>query len=623
MGVAMGRHVDYLVVGAGATALAFVDAVFHESDATFAIVDRCDAPGGHWNYAYRYVSLHQPASCYGVASRALGTGRLDETGYNRGLESLASGIDVASHFHGFMRDTLAPSGRVDYHPMTSYEGDGDFVSLLSGQRQHVEAKVVVDATLLETRIPLTHSRSFTVGDEVTCVAPNDLPRLAPSFEHYTVLGAGKTGLDAALWLLSHDVAPERITWVIPRDPWMINRAAFQPGLDAFRRSAGLLAAVQAEAAAQAETLDDLCDRLEAGGAWLRLDPNVWPTMQHCASVTVNELEHVRRIDHVVRLGRVTSIEPERLVLEHGERTMTARTLFIDCTASALEKAVGASVPVFGPAHIALQMIRLCQPTFSAALIGHIEVAVTDDADKQALTAAVPMPDTVASWASAMSTSTTNERAWLRHSAVRPWLATCRLNPAAAWSQIPADDTHARTLLDRVGEHTKSAIENLQRLATNQPGRPPISIAYSRQTIGLTRFTPRLASGRPPHADATVRTATKHPSNRHVAPWPVCAIDQAGGHSPSGWPISHSWPKGSMMRQRRQPCSSCTADASTAPASTADATRTSGASMTRSVRPVVPPMACGLKRFMAGSARATQNAASPTASWTTMSSPSPT
>jgi hypothetical protein len=117
------------------------------------------------------------------------------------------------------------------------------------------------------------------------------------------------------------------------------------------------------------------------------------------------------------------------------------------------------------------MIRLCQPTFSAALIGHIDVVVTDDADKQALTSAVPMPDTVAGWASAWGTSTTNERAWLRHPAVRPWLATCRLNPAAAWNQIPADDTDARTLLDRIGAHTQPATENLRRLTTNQPVGP--------------------------------------------------------------------------------------------------------------------------------------------------------
>lgn len=436
-----------------------------------AIVDRRDAPGGQWNDAYPFVSLHQPASCYGVASRPLGNGRLDETGDNRGLESLASGIDVASHFHGFMRDTLVRSGRVDYHPMTSYEGDGEFVSLLSGRRHHVEATVVVDATLLETRIPLGHARSFEVGDEVTCVAPNDLPRLAPSFERYTVLGGGKTGVDAVLWLLAHHVASERITWVIPRDPWMINRALFQPGLTGFRLSAGPLTAAQAEAAARAETFDDLCERLEAARVWLRLDPDVWPTMQHCASITVHELEHARRIGDVVRLGRVASIDRNRLVLEHGERPVRPRTLFVDCTASALEKAVGGGVPVFGPGHIALQMIRLCQPTFSGPLIGHIEVAVTDDADKQALTPPVPMPDTVAGWASAWSTSTTNERAWLRHQAVRPWLASCRLNPAATWSQIPVDDTDARALLERVSAHTQLATENLRRLATDRPVGP--------------------------------------------------------------------------------------------------------------------------------------------------------
>jgi hypothetical protein len=194
-------------------------------------------------------------------------------------------------------------------------------------------------------------------------------------------------------------------------------------------------------------------------------------MQHCASITVHELEHARRIDDVVRLGRVASIERDRLVLEQGERAVRARTLFVDCTASALEKAVGGGVPVFEPGHIALQMIRLCQPTFSGALIGHIEVAVTDDADKQALTTAVPMPDTVAGWATAWGMSTTNERSWLRHPDVRPWLATCRLNPAAAWSQIPADDTDARALLDRVGAHTQLATENLRRLTTNLPVGP--------------------------------------------------------------------------------------------------------------------------------------------------------
>ena len=67
-------RVDCLVAGAGATAMAFVDSVFHETDSSFAIVDRRNAPGGHWNDAYSFVALHQPACCYGVASRPLTIG---------------------------------------------------------------------------------------------------------------------------------------------------------------------------------------------------------------------------------------------------------------------------------------------------------------------------------------------------------------------------------------------------------------------------------------------------------------------------------------------------------------------------------------------------------------------
>jgi len=44
-------EVDYLVVGAGATGLAFTDALISGSDATVLMVDRRHGPGGHWNDA--------------------------------------------------------------------------------------------------------------------------------------------------------------------------------------------------------------------------------------------------------------------------------------------------------------------------------------------------------------------------------------------------------------------------------------------------------------------------------------------------------------------------------------------------------------------------------------------
>ncbi len=39
---------DYLVIGAGAMGMAFVDTWSAETDATVVIVDRNDQPGGHW-----------------------------------------------------------------------------------------------------------------------------------------------------------------------------------------------------------------------------------------------------------------------------------------------------------------------------------------------------------------------------------------------------------------------------------------------------------------------------------------------------------------------------------------------------------------------------------------------
>jgi len=56
---------DYLVVGAGAMGLAFTDTMLTESDAQIVIVDRNDRPGGHWNQAYPFVTLHQPSSIMG------------------------------------------------------------------------------------------------------------------------------------------------------------------------------------------------------------------------------------------------------------------------------------------------------------------------------------------------------------------------------------------------------------------------------------------------------------------------------------------------------------------------------------------------------------------------------
>ena len=146
---------DYVVKGCGASAMGFVDSMLHASDVTFTIVDRGPAPGGHWNFAYPFVRLHQPSDQYGVASRPFDDGSLDDRGPNAGLRRLPSGLQVADYYHRLMAEQFLPTGRVTYLPMTELHGDGqdgEVVSLLSGRRTRTHARIrFVDATHLEQR----------------------------------------------------------------------------------------------------------------------------------------------------------------------------------------------------------------------------------------------------------------------------------------------------------------------------------------------------------------------------------------------------------------------------------------------------------------------------------------
>ena len=99
---------DYLIIGSGAVGMGFADQMLTETDAEMIIVDRHHLPGGHWNDAYSFVRLHQPAAYYGVGSRPLGTNRIDETGFNKGYYELPSGADVLSYYGRLMQERFLP-----------------------------------------------------------------------------------------------------------------------------------------------------------------------------------------------------------------------------------------------------------------------------------------------------------------------------------------------------------------------------------------------------------------------------------------------------------------------------------------------------------------------------------
>ena len=456
---------DYLIVGAGAAGMAFADSVLSATEATMVIVDRHDRPGGHWNDAYPFVRLHQPAALYGVDSYPLGSGAKDEVGLNQGMHELASGQEVLSHFDSVMRQRFLPSGRVHYLPMADAAVDGTVTSLMSGERTQVRAGKVVDATYASTSVPSTHRRPFAVAADAVCIPPNHLPRMAPDYVRYVVIGAGKTAMDVCIWLLDNGAHPDRIRWIRPRDAWLLNRETFQPGKEFFERAAQSLAD-QVEALARATTKNDVFVRLEAVGDLFRIDPDVVPEAHHCAIISSAELEQLRRIHDVVRLGRVARIESRQIVLEHGHVDVAPGDLHIDCTARGVSPRP--AIPVFAGDRITPQVVRLCQPIFSAALIGHVEAVFDDEDEKNRICRPVPVPDTPTDWLRRMAEELANRRVWSTTPQIADWIARSRLDAFSKQiASLDGSETAAIAHLQRYAEHVRGAIANLSRLLESE------------------------------------------------------------------------------------------------------------------------------------------------------------
>ncbi|MFC6639807.1 NAD(P)/FAD-dependent oxidoreductase [Sulfitobacter sp. JBTF-M27] len=458
---------DYLVIGCGASAMAFVDTMLIETDATFVIVDTRDAPGGHWNDAYPFVRLHQPSRYYGVLSRPLGRDRINEFGPNAGFFELASGIEVLAYFHALMDEVFLPSGRVNWRPLSEWrDEDGVIVNLMTGKKESPEvARAIVDGRRIGTEIPLTYGRRFEVADDLACIPPNDLPRQAARYSNFAVIGGGKTAMDTVLWLLHHNVDPGSITWVRPRDSWLLNRRISQPGIEFFNDMIGAVAR-QMEILAETPDLDSFAKEMEAEGFWLRIDKDNWPDMMHQAVTSEAEVNALSRVENVIRMGHVQRADPGRLILEKGEVSLPADTLVIDCAASAAASNIDDRDPVFSPGRINLQMIRMTQPTFSAAVIAHLEATVKDEELKRRATGVTPMIDTVADWVDRRLTTSLNEVAWGEIEGMSDWLAACRLNASAhALSELDPSDDAKMAVLARLSAATPRARENMRRLVS--------------------------------------------------------------------------------------------------------------------------------------------------------------
>jgi hypothetical protein len=253
-----------------------------------------------------------------------------------------------------------------------------------------------------------------------------------------IVGGGKTALDAICWLLDRGTDPADITWIRPRDSWTLNRAFFQPGRS--QTFAGVV--LQLEAMVASESVSEVFERLEQEEVMLRTDRAVAPTMMKGATVSVGELEQLRRVKNVVRLGRVERIEPDHIVLERGSIPTTPGHLHVHCAASGLSD--NPPRAIFTDDTITLQLVTRVGLTLSGALQGFLETTGRTTEEKNRLCSPAAMPHTPFDYLRAILAGITTEMRWQEAPDLQEWLESSRLN-----------------LLKNLGENDPGTVQQLQ------------------------------------------------------------------------------------------------------------------------------------------------------------------
>jgi len=378
---------DYAVVGAGASGMAFVDSLLkHSPDpVSVLLLDRREQPGGHWNDAYSYVTLHQPARNYGVESSRL-------EAQTEHPELLASKDEVLAYYRSVLEGWRAAGHQVDFIGDATFDFDASTFKTSNGSVTAVKVGKVVDARFTENDLPVLVPPKFQINLGAEVIPPNELPSRGPDANGaYCVLGAGKTGQDAMLYLREQlNIPAERIAWVMPTDPWITARDPPSPlrqntcmEFIASALEAHAAAGAPADAVDTADFLQRGFEQLEKEGKVYRIDPAVTPTKFMDATLSRREVEVLRGCAaSILRGGRVAALSPTELIFADGKAVQLpwagdgVQTTFVHCTAGAFNfgaSAVEARRAVFGSDRITVQEIfQFPGFCFNAAVIAWLE-----------------------------------------------------------------------------------------------------------------------------------------------------------------------------------------------------------------------------------------------------------
>lgn len=389
---------DYLVVWAGAMGIAFVDEMLHlTKDTTFVIVDKNANAWWHWNHAYRFVTLHQPSLFYGVNSKK----------FNTKENMYATKSEILYYYECVMRNFIR-TNRVTFLNQCEYQWDGKVQSLISADLSY-DIKIsnkLVNATYMEADIPVLHKLNFDVEAWVEIVPVNQISELRKPYDRYTIIWAGKTWIDAILYILKQGVHPDHIHWIISSDSWLLCQKTILPQ-NLLKKQKRILKIV-----ADSRSVDEVIWSMKKAWMFYQIDTGTNPTKFRCATVSQNDLTKLRSIKNVHRKWHIRKIGIDSMVMDGWNIDTVWNTLYVDCTARWLGKRNEAT-NVFSGKQITLQSIFICLQVLSASIIAKIETLSCSEEEKNSMCQPVAHPNTPLEYLQSMKPSLENNVLWMR------------------------------------------------------------------------------------------------------------------------------------------------------------------------------------------------------------------
>ena len=194
---------------------------------------------------------------------------------------------------------------------------------------------------------------------------------------------------------------------------------------------------------------------------LRIDTSVTPTMAKTPTLARWELDELRTIEDVVRLGHVRRAMPGRLLLSEGEAPIERDAVVVHCAAPGLQYAP--LVPIWGDDAITVQPIRTGFPCFGAALAGYVEATRDDDEEKNRLCPPSPYSNTPTDWCRMQVLGHRASLAFNTQADIREWAGRTALNPARVPPELAGAEAVGATL-ERYRKHVDAGMARMAELA---------------------------------------------------------------------------------------------------------------------------------------------------------------